>query len=126
MLLDAWDDSTETDISSQRPIDAQFQKTLTFINKHEELLCQFNLSDVLHYGTKTSTQKIRVALDPAERVAIRNIVPPDDANEQLRKIMNVLVFLCDEVNELKEIADEKFFAPLIMFGRLPTEHITGD
>lgn len=125
MLHDAWDESIETDVSSQRLIDAQVQRTSAFIKNHEEFLHRLDKNGELHYGANASFQRVRIALEPTERVAIRNIILPEDTNESLRKAMNVLVFLCDEVNELKEIAGEKFFAPLIMFGQLPTENNEG-
>ena len=126
MLHDTWDDSIETDVSSQRLIDAQIQRTSDFIGSHEESLHRFDKNVDLHYSTNASFQRVRMALDPTERVAIRNISLSEDTNEPLRKAISVLVFLCDEVNELKEIAGAKFLAPLIMFGRLPTENIEGE
>ena len=126
MLHGTWDDSIETDVSSQRLIDAQIQKTSAFIENHEESLHRFDKYDDLHCSANASFQKVRIALDPTERVAVQNISLPEDTNEPLKKAMSVLVFLCDEVNELKEIAGEKFIAPLIMFGRLPTESIEGE
>ena len=42
-------------------------------------------------------------------------------NENLHKMLMVIVFLSDEMKELKEIAEAKFYDPLIMFGNHPME-----
>lgn len=126
MISDTWEGSFETDVSSKRPIDAQIQKTLTFIQKHEEQLQKNDDGGSLFSDAKTSSfRAVRIALDPTERVSVQNILHQDDTNESLRKMLVVLVFLCDEIHELKEIAEEKFFAPLIMFGRSPVEDSKG-
>jgi hypothetical protein len=55
---------------------------------------------------------------------VDNILQPDDTNETFRKSLVVIV-LCDEIRELKDVAEEKFFPPLIMFGRSPVDDSAG-
>ena len=126
MLSESWEGSFQTDVSTKRQIDAQIQKTLTFIQKHEEKLHEKHGSLSLHSDAKTVFRSVRIAIDRTERVAVDNILQPDDTNENFRKILIVLVFLCDEIHELKDIAEEKFFPPLIMFGRSPVDDSTGE
>ena len=45
-------------------------------------------------------------------------------NDNLHKIYIALIFLCDEMKELKDIAEAKFYQPLIMFGNIPSEILT--
>lgn len=126
MLSESWEGSFETDVSSKRQIDAQVQKTLTFIQKHEEKLHEKHRSLSSHSNASTAFRFVRIAIDRTERVAVDNILQPDDTNKNFRKVLIVLVFLCDEIHELKEIAEEKFFHPLIMFGRSPVDDSTGE
>jgi WASH complex subunit 7, N-terminal len=123
MTPDPWDgyfENTAT-ATSKRPIDGEVQKTLTFVQRHDEQL-QSDLESCSLYGDcGTFSRPIRIALDPTERVAVLDILTPDETNESLQKAVVVFVFLCDEVHELKEIAEEKFYAPLIMFGRPPVD-----
>jgi WASH complex subunit 7, N-terminal len=56
---------------------------------------------------------------------VDNILQPDDTNETFRKILVVLVILCYKIRELKDVAEEKFFPPLIMFGRSPVDDSAG-
>lgn len=42
-------------------------------------------------------------------------------NESVRKVLTVLVYLCNKVYKLKEIAESKVFPVLLMFGRSPIE-----
>ena len=126
MLSDSWEGSFETDVSSKRQIDAQIQKTLTFIQKHEELLHEKSGSFRLRSDAKSAFRSIRIAIDPTGRVAVENAIQPNDTNETFRKILIVLVFLCDEIHELKDIAEEKFFPALTMFGRSPVDNGTGE
>jgi hypothetical protein len=44
-----------------------------------------------------------------------------ERNESVRKVLTVLVYLCNEVHKLKEIAESKVFSGLLMFGRSPIE-----
>ncbi len=64
------------------------------------------LKDTLLFGTQTELGRQR------STVAF---------NESLHKILMVLIFLCDEMKELKEIAETKFYDTLIMFGSQPSE-----
>lgn len=122
MIPVAWGDGYfENTATSKRPVDAEIQKTLTFVQRHDEQL-QSDIERCSLCGDReTSSRPIRIALDPTERVAVLDILNPDETNEPLHKAVIVFVFLCDEVHELKEIAEEKFYAPLIMFGRPPVE-----
>ena len=123
MIPDAWDGYFENTATSKRPVDAEMQKTLTFVQKHDDQL-QSDSERCSFYGDcGISSRPIRIALDQTERVAVLDILNPDETNESLQKAVVIFVFLCDEVRELKEIAEEKFYAPLIMFGRPPVDDL---
>ena len=109
------------DAASKHPADAEVQRALTFLQKHDNQLQGVLDTCGVHSYCGTSSPSIRIALDPTERVAVLDILNPDETNESLQKAIVIFVFLCDEVHELKEIAEEKFYAPLIMFGRPPVE-----
>lgn len=60
---------------------------------------------------------IRIGLEPTERVFPHDLIHSD--NQQLAKVMTVFVYLCDEINELKDMAETKLYGPLVSFGQLP-------
>ena len=118
MISDSWEGSYDTDLSVKRTIDSHIQDTLTFIQKHEEKLLGIK-ENTNTFGEENIPHKtIRIALDPPEKLSIQNILHSDELGEHsLRKVLITLVFLCDEIHELKEIAEERFFPSLILFGR---------
>ena len=119
-MSDSWDGSYETDLSVKRLIDTHIQDTLSFIQKHEEQLLGIEESRNTFADDKTPHRSIRIALDPPGKISVNDILHSNDSTEHsLRKVLIVLSFLCDEVHELKEIAEEKFFPSLIIFGRSP-------
>ena len=114
-------ESFEADLSSKLPVDSVVQKTLTTIQKHEELLHKI---DVATRNTtsdaETHFRPIHIAMEPCERVYPQDMIVVGD-NEHLRKVLIVLVFLCDEIHALQAIATNKFYPSLVMFGRSPIE-----
>ena len=118
MISDSWEGSYDTDLSVKRTIDSHIQDTLTFIQKHEEKLLGIEENTNTFGDENIPHTTIRIALDPPEKLSVQNIIHPDELGEHsLRKVLITLVFLCDEIHELKEIAEERFFPSLILFGR---------
>jgi WASH complex subunit 7 len=114
-------ESFEADLSSKLPVDAVVQKTLTTIQKHEELLHKIDIATRnTTSDAETHFRPIHIAMEPCERVYPQDMIVVGD-NEHLRKVLIVLVFLCDEIHALQAIAANKFYPSLVMFGRSPIE-----
>jgi hypothetical protein len=125
--MSQWDGGAfEDDLNLKRPIDDQIQKSLNFAQEHETLLREIenaNRSAIVD-APESHYRPIRVAVQPPERVFPQDLIISD--NDLLRKVLTVLVYLCDEINELNEIARSKLFGPLLMFGQQPPGIITDD
>ena len=92
------------------------QKMLTFVQEHEVILksVEERTRDTINEAYDSHYRAVKVHLDTPERVHTQDLIYTD--NEILRKVLSVLVFLCDEVQELVEIAEEKMYRPLQVFG----------
>jgi hypothetical protein len=114
-----WDRTFEDDLSVRRPIEEQLQKSLNFIQEHETLLREIENATLQAMVETPESQyrHIQIATQPPERAFPQDLIITD--NDLLHKVLTVLVFLCDEINELNEIAKTKLFAPLLMFGSQP-------
>lgn len=111
----------ENETTSKRPIEEHVQNTLVFVQKHEEMLHSIdNLTRTAISETADShSRPIRAAVAPMEKVLPQDIISTE--NDHLRKVLTALIFLCDEIAQLKEIAENRFYRPLIMFGQMPPE-----
>ena len=112
------------DESHKRPINDQLQSELSFIVEHEKSLHKHtNKNEAIHDVPNSYYKPFRLAKEPRERV-----VPSDlwtiTENAHLRKVLTVLVFLCDEVTDLLDIVDDKVFNPLSLFGSRPVKPMT--
>ena len=122
-MPETWEGSYETDLAMRRPIEAQFQHILNFIQNHDDLLHRVDEKRNNLLEEKTPYRPIRIALDAPERVTPYDMLyNDDDKNSSVRKTLMVLVFLSDEIHELKEIAEERFFPLLVIFGRSPLDN----
>eukprot|EP01031_Cornospumella_fuschlensis_P033498 gene33498-40530_t len=113
----------EFDSTTKKPIDEQVQATLKFVHEHEELLCRIqeaNVADMLNRVQERHTRTIQFASEPVERVLPTDIFRCHE-NEQIRKALTALVYLGDEIAQLKDLAETKFYRPLLMFGQLPMD-----
>ena len=115
-MAEAWEGVFEEDIAQKRPIDEQLQYTLNFVQEHEAVLREIENAT---RGAPAEVHEmpypvVKVNTVPIERVLAQDMVVSD--NELLQKVLTVMVFLCDEMNELKDIAENKLFGPLLMFG----------
>jgi WASH complex subunit 7 len=77
------------------------------------------IRDAISEAPETHYRPIRIANDKPERVYAQDLIVTD--NELLQKVLTVLVFLCDESKELKEIAETKLYGPLTMCGQIPPD-----
>jgi len=109
----------EDDVSTKRPVDDQIQRTLSFVQEHETILRQIEEATrtAIADAPETHYRAIRIAMEPPERVFANDLISTD--NELLRKVLTVLVFLCDEIRELRDIAETKIYRSLVMFGQMP-------
>ena len=98
----------------KKPADQHIQDLLHFVQTHESTLAAIHTSsrEVLADAPETHYRHIKVALEPKERVLPSDLIITE--NEDLRKILTVLLFNCDEIHELQLMADEKFYSPLLL------------
>lgn len=113
----------ESETATKRPIDDHVQNTLLFIQKHESIL--HNIDNATRTtpmpSSDSHTRPIKLATESFERVLPQDLIFTD--NEHVRKSITVLVFLCDEISQLREIAESRFFRPLLMFGQNPPDAV---
>ena len=109
----------EDDVSTKRPVDEQVQRCLSFVQEHETKLRLIEEATrfAIAAAPETHYRAIRIGMEPPERVFAHDLISTD--NELLRKVLTVLVFLCDEVRELRDIAETKIYRKLVMFGQSP-------
>ena len=109
----------EDDVSTKRPVDDQVQQCLSFVQEHETILRHIEEATrgAIAEAPETHYRAIRLAMEPPERVFAMDLISTD--NELLRKVLTVLVFLCDEIRELRDIAETKIYRSLVMFGQTP-------
>lgn len=121
-----WEKSFDDDLSIQRPIDEQLMKSLNFIQEHELYLNELNLNNFLNIfdNSKIKLRSIKLMTQINERILTQDLIITD--NNLLHKVLIVLIYLCDEINELNEIAKIKLFIPLLMFGQNPIGIINED
>jgi len=112
--MDAYDEDT---MGHRKPQDDHLQKTLSFVQEHEVILRTIEEAtrNAVAEAPETHYRTIRVVTDAPERVFPQDLICTD--NDLLRKVMSVLVFLCDEVHELVDVAETKMYRPLQMFGQ---------
>jgi WASH complex subunit 7 len=113
----------ESETATKRPIDEQVQNTLVFIQNHESMLQSIDKATRISAlnSTDAHTRPIKLATESFERVLPQDLIFTD--NEQIRKSVTVLVFLCDEISQLREIAETRFYRPLLMFGQNPHDPV---
>jgi hypothetical protein len=116
----------EDDMSVKKPIEDQIQSFLNFAQEHETLLREIENAtrDAIVNASEGHYRPIRMVAEPPERVFPQDIIITD--NDLLHKVLTVLVFLCDEIHELNEMARNKLFVPLIMFGQRPADTSSAD
>lgn len=105
----------------KKPADQHIQELLQFVQSHESTLAAIHTStrEALADAPETHYRPIKVALEPKERVLPSDLIMTE--NNELRKILTVLLFNCDEIHELQLMAESKFYSPLLMFGQQPME-----
>lgn len=113
--------------TSKRPIEEQEQIFLAFVQQHHaELVKWYKILYVLCFSSfsyvtyksinpfvsqevfetsplSSHSKPIKLLVDTIERVLPQEIIVAE--NESIRKILGVLVFLCDEVYQLRDIAE---------------------
>lgn len=119
---DVWEGAFEDDVSQRRPLDDHVQILLNFVQEHESILknIERTTKNSVSESLESHYRPIRIVSDPTEKVYPQDLIVAPN-NELLRKVITVLVFLCDEIHELKDIAEKKIFGPIIVFGQNPPE-----
>lgn len=94
------------------------QRSLSFVQEHEVILKKINEQTRVSIAEAPVThyRPIRIAntVDNNDKVNIGDLLYTD--NELLRKVLSVLVYLCDEIRELVEVAETRLYRPLQSFG----------
>jgi hypothetical protein len=116
-MEDPWDEEG----TAKRACTDELQRELLQVQDHERVLREV---EEITRSTAIETPPlnytaIRVAMEPGERVFPHDLIRTD--NLSLQKLLVVVVYLCDEINELKDIAESKLYGPLVMFGQQPCE-----
>ena len=113
----------ESETASKKPIDEHVQNTLMFIQKHESILHNIEKATrtTIMPSSDSHSRPIKLTTESVERVLPQDLIFTD--NEPVRKSVTVLVFLCDEISQLREIAETRFFRPLLMFGQNPPDAV---
>jgi hypothetical protein len=103
----------------KKPADEHIQNLLSFVLSHEERLAKIreNSREAIAEAPETHYRPIRATLDPVERILPNDLI--SSTNENMRKILTVLLFHCDEIHELQKIAEKEFYRPIVMFGQQP-------
>lgn len=118
---DSWTGAYESETATKKPIDEHLQEVLVTVQDHEKFLGNINSATRSFYGPTSDShvRPIKIVADSFERVLPQDLIFTD--NDQVRKVLTVIVFLCDEITQLKEISESRFFRPLLMFGQSPPE-----
>jgi hypothetical protein len=119
----------------KKPIDEQVQSALHFVQQHEKTLASIDVltrnsifqklsSTEISNGSATHYVKpIKIFTEPFERVLPQDLLSSEAHDNShpspIQKALTVLVFICDEVCQLSEIAESRFYKPLLMFGVKP-------
>ena len=114
-MEDPWDEEG----TARRACSDQLQKSLLAVQEHEHMLKGVEEAT---RATPFETPElnycpIRIAMEPTERVFPHDLIQTE--NQQLGKVLTVFVYLCDEINELKDMAESKLYGPLVSFGQKP-------
>jgi hypothetical protein len=122
-MADRWE-TFDSDI--RRPAEDFIQNSFNFTLEHETLLREIenNTRNEIAETSKSFYFPFKVASEPTERVFPQDLIVTD--NDILRKVLTAIVFLCDEIHELGEMAKSKLFRPLLMFGLTPPEYNADD
>jgi WASH complex subunit 7 len=117
-MEEAWEEEN----SARRMLAEQLQKGLLFVQDHEKSFKELDEQTRPHptLGVPQLNHfPICMAMEPPERVFPLDLMMSD--NTSVNKVLTVLVYLCDEINELKEMAETKFYGTLVVFGQRPCE-----
>jgi len=121
-MEDNWEGAFEDDISQKRPIEEHLQIMLSFVQEHETLLDTIveSTRETIADAPDSHFRPVRISR-PAEvdRILANDLLITN--NELLKKVVLVLVFLCDEAKHLCDDAENKFFPQLMIFGCVPAE-----
>lgn len=120
--MSSWEVSIETqEQSHERLIDKEIQQTLVFMQEHEHMLKGIEeiLVQPLYSLPNTSHDPVGTHINPPERVFLPDLVTGDNNSVLLRKVVMVFTYLNNEMNDLCIIAEQEFFAQLIIFGESP-------
>ena len=111
--MDEWEGTEEYE---RRPAEEHLQKSLTFVQEHEVMLktIEERTRNAIVEVHDSHYRPIKIRANAPERVHPQDLIYTD--NEILRKVLSVLVFLCDEVQDLVEIAEHRMYRPLQAFG----------
>eukprot|EP01038_Epipyxis_sp_PR26KG_P006379 gene6379-8787_t len=110
----------DLDTSQKRPGDEHIQTALLFVQKHEITLRRIEQTthDAIGVSSNSHNIPVRMALEPFERVLPQDLlILSSYNNDVVKKMVNIIIFLCDEISQLKEIAETRFYRPLSMFGQ---------
>lgn len=111
-----WYIEEEEDEGHSRTIDDTLQKGLVLVQEHEATLRSIEdaVGDTVGSLPNEYFLPVSVNLNPQERVLALELIQTEE--HFLKKVLAVFAYLCDEIFELNEIAESKFFPTLLTFG----------
>ena len=121
-MEDPWDEEG----TAKRACNDELQREVLFTQSHENSLRE--IESVTRPSAFTTEQlnycPVRLAMEPSERVFPQDLVKTENLN--IQKMLTVFTYLCDEINELKDIAESKLYGPLVVFGQTVCEATVDD
>jgi hypothetical protein len=121
-MEDPWDEEG----TAKRACNDELQRELLFTQSHENKLRE--IEGATRPSAFTTEQlnncPVRLAMEPSERVFPQDLIKTDNLN--LQKMLTVFTYLCDEINELKDMAESKLYGPLVVFGQQVCETTVDD
>jgi WASH complex subunit 7 len=129
-----WEGTFEDDLTQKRPVEEHLQMMLTFAQEHETTLKTIlsQTRNTMCEASESHYRLIRPAFETLERVYPQDFLYSTDIPEvnvqqyaNISKVILTFVYLQDEIHELKNIAETKFYYPLMMFGQLPVYRMQG-
>jgi hypothetical protein len=99
-------------------VDDTLQRTLHLVQEHEKTLriLERGVGDTTESLTDEYYQPICIDLAPQERVLPLELINTGKEEKFFKKVLAVFGYLCDEIHELKDIAEGTFYPKVILFG----------
>jgi len=98
------------------PADDLLHAMKDMVQKHEKQINEMRetVSDSKSEAWNQENYTVKIDMEPHDGIPILSMVQGENA--QYNKVTTVFAYLCDEIREMKAIAQTKFYGPLTMYG----------